>query len=452
MNSHVVAGRGVSATTPTKNHLFRACIVWGFATLFFFFDNLLQVSPSAMKPELSLAFVKDAEQFGSLSAYCLYAYGLMQIPAGIFMDRFGPRRILTMAAIFCSLGSFLFGIAGVLWEAKMGRVMIGIGASFALVGCLKLANHWFSSGRFALMTGLTVTIGYLGAVFSLSMVSKIVELFGWRDCMTFAGGLGFFISFLLWTFIRDYPKDYLKLKNHSDAKIEVQTESQKSSSFIAMKEMLRGLWEVFQHKQTWVAALFAGLMFVPTLAFGGLWGIPFLVEAHGFDRAAAGQCVSLIYVGWVVGSPCWGFFSDYLKRRNLPMMIASIITLIVCLAIIYIHPLSLTALSLLLFSLGFFSSGFILAFAVVQESNPDRIAGTAIGFTNALNTLWGALAQPIIGIILDMNAAVSIDQSTGERIFSLMEYQHALIALPVSLILSFILLLFLKETNCRPKV
>lgn len=420
-----------------KNPLFRACFIWGFATLFYFYDNLLQVSPSAMKPELFLAFVKDAEAFGSLSAYCLYAYGLMQIPAGVFMDRFGPRRVLTIAAIFCSLGSFLFGIADVLWQAKMGRVMIGIGASFALVGCLKLAHHWFSSHRFALMTGLTVTMGFLGAVFSLSMVSKIVELFGWRDCMQFAGGLGFFISFLLWIFIRDYPEHKKDIVGN-----EAPTNA---------CDMLKGLWQVFQHKQTWVAALFAGLMFVPTLAFGGLWGIPFLVEAHGFDRATAGQCISLIYVGWVFGSPCWGFISDYLKRRNLPMMIASIATFFVCLAVIYIHPLSLTALSVLLFCLGFFSSGFILAFAVVQESNPDHIAGTAIGFTNALNTLWGALAQPIIGHILDMNAAVMVDETTGERVFSLMQYQHALMALPIALVLSFILLLFLKETFCEQR-
>ena len=416
-----------------KKSVFKACVIWGFATLFYFYDNLLQVSPSAMKPELSLVFVRDAEQFGSLSAYCLYAYGLMQIPAGILIDRFGPRKLLTIACLFCSLGSLWFGLAIGLWEAKAARAMIGIGAAFALVGCLRLANNWFSSKRFALMTGLTVTVGFLGAAFSLSMVHNIVEYLGWRESMRFGGFFGLGLSVMLWWIIRDRDKTVVQ-----EANTNVENFS----------DMCQGLMHVLRHQQTWIAALYAGLMFVPTLAFGGLWGIPFLVEAHGFDRATAGMCISLIYVGWVFGSPSWGLLSDYLKRRNRPMKIATVMTLLNCVILIYCHPLPLPVLNALLFCLGFFSSGFILAFTVVQESNPQKIAGTAIGFTNALNTLWGALAQPMIGCLLDLNSP-AIDLNTGEKIFSLSHYQHALMTLPIALVISLILLLFLKEMHCK---
>jgi len=427
-----------------KSGVLRACFIWGFATLFYFYDNLLQVSPSAMKPELSLAFVRDAEQFGSLSAYCLYAYGFMQIPAGILMDRFGPRRLLTLACLFCSVGSLLFGLAEGLWEAKSARAMIGVGAAFALVGCLRLARNWFSSKSFALITGLTVTVGFLGAAFSLSMVNKIVECVGWRESMRLGGLIGLVLSLVLWLVIRD--------KRGSEKNSEKNNALSHSNTAAVenLSDMWQGLMQVLRHQQTWIAALYAGLMFVPTLAFGGLWGIPFLVEAHGFDRATAGMCISLIYVGWVVGSPSWGLLSDYLKRRNLPMKIATIMTLGNCILLLYCHPLPLPVLSILLFCLGLFSSGFILAFTVVQESNPARIAGTAIGFTNALNTLWGALAQPMIGCILDLNSPV-LDLETGEKIFSLAHYQHALLTLPIALALSFCLLLFLKETHCQTK-
>ncbi len=421
-----------------KSYILRASLIWGLATLFYFYDNLLQVSPSAMKPELSLAFVGDAEQFGSLSAYCLYAYGLMQIPAGLLMDRFGPRRILTLACIFCSFGSLIFGVAATLWEAKFGRIMIGVGASFALVGCLKIAHYWFPANRFAMMTGLTVAVGFLGAVFGLSTVNKVVEIFGWRESMRLGGWVGILISVFLWSVIRD--KASAKLEDNTQSDITAVEEIPQSG-----KEVLQGLLQVLRHKQTWIAALYAGLMFVPTLAFGGLWGIPFLVEAHGFDRQSAGMCISLIYVGWVFGGPIWGYVSDYLQKRILPMFIATLCTFCICLMVIYMQQLSVQLLGTLLFCLGFFSSGFILAFAVVQESNPPRVAGTAIGFTNALNTLWGAMAQPFIGMILDMNVSSTVGNA-GERVFSLVEYQYALTTLPVALFLSFCLLLFLKDT------
>lgn len=421
--------------------LLRACLVWTLAALFYFYDNLLQVSPSAMKPELSLAFAREAEQFGSLSAYCLYAYGLMQIPAGLLMDRFGLRRLFTLASAFCAGGGLIFGLATTLWEAKFGRVLIGIGASFAWIGCLKTVGIWFPANRFAFMTGLTVTIGFLGAVFGLSTVSQAVGFFGWRESMQWGGALGLLLSLLLWLALKDKARQTTFV--NQEGRSEVLEEPKQTT-----KTVLQGLHLIIKDKQTWIAALYAGLMFVPTLAFGGLWGIPFLVEAHGFDRDTAGLCTSLIYIGWVIGSPFWGFVSDYLKRRNLPMWIASAGTLVFCFALIYLNHLSQQTLSVLLFGLGFCSSGLILAFAVVQESNAPQHAGTAIGFTNALNTFWGAIAQPIIGKILDLSAGAPTIND-GERVFSLVEYQKALIALPIALMLSIGLLFLLKETFCQ---
>ncbi|MBP6104523.1 MAG: MFS transporter [Gammaproteobacteria bacterium] len=419
----------------------RASLVWGLAALFYFYDNLLQVSPSAMKPELSLIFAREAEQFGSLSAYCLYAYGLMQIPAGLLMDRFGPKRLLTLASLLCGLGSLVFGLALTLWQAKFGRVLIGMGAAFALVGCLNIASLWFSAKRFAFMTGLTVTVGFLGAVFGLSTVSKIVAWCDWRHSMYYGGAVGLLLALLLWTMMPNAPREIT-------LKVAGFRFSTAKSFARVLLAFYRGLKQVCRQAQTWIAALYAGLMFVPTLAFGGLWGIPFLVEAHGFDRETAGLCVSFIYIGWVFGAPFWGWISDYYQRRKPPMMVATLLTLFLCIAIIYLQGLSLSLLAVLLFFLGFCSSGFIIAFAVVRETNTPEVAGTAIGFTNALNTLWGALAQPLIGKFLDMGTDPII-AANGEHIFSLVAYQQAFIALPVALVISIILLMFVKETFCK---
>lgn len=133
----------VVALPVSKVSFISACIMWALAAIFYFYDYLLQVSPSAMKPELMLSLAKHAEDFGSLSAYCLYAYGLMQIPAGVLLDKYGPRRIITIASCLCAIGSLVFAASTTLWHAKVGRLLIGAGAGFALLTCLKIACQWF---------------------------------------------------------------------------------------------------------------------------------------------------------------------------------------------------------------------------------------------------------------------------------------------------------------------
>lgn len=424
-----------------QKSLLHAVLIWGLVAVFYFYDNLLQVSPSAMKPELTLAFTKEAEQFGSLSAYCLYAYGLMQIPAGILLDKFGSRKIITIACALCTLGSFLFGDATTLWQAKIGRIFIGAGAAFALLCCLKVISVWFPRNRYALMTGLTVTVGYLGGAFGLAFVSKVVESFGWRESMQLFAGFGVILCFLLWGIVKESKSKNDPDKTTADSAYNAEAATRSTNT------VWQDLKSILKSKQTWIAALFAGLMFVPTLAFGGLWGIPFFVEAHEFDRNTAGICASMMYLGWVFGGSFWGFVSDYLGRRNLPMIVGNIITFIITVVIIYVDHLPVPVLKGLLFGLGFFSSSFLIAFAVVAESNASNLAATASGFTNALNTLWGALAQPFIGFLLDCTSRVP--SSVGEvTSFSLIQYQKAFITLPSCVLLSLIILMFLKETYC----
>ena len=408
--------------------------IWGLATLFYFYDNLLNVSPSVMKPELAAEFVKSAADLGALSSCYLWAYGLMQIPAGILMDKVGPRKVFCVAGILCAIGSFAFGSAESLALAKWGRIFIGVGASFAVVGCTKIASVWFSPRRFALFIGLMISVGFCGYIFGLSFVTQIVSLVGWRTAMLWGAGAGASFAVLLFLVVRDKPRVPIFVPQ-----------------VIKEEGLLVGLKEVASCPQAWVAAFYAGLMFVPTLAFGALWGTPFLVEAHGFSREAAGQLISLIFVGWAIGGPIYGWVSDHMGKRNPAMIFANITTLLVTIAIIYVTNAPLWLTKVLMFSLGFFSSGFVIAFAVMREKNRPEIAGTAVGFMNMLNTFGGAFFQYLIGKILDVTASDVIVTTQGDKIFSLGDYQTALISIIVCLAVSLIIVLFVEETYCKPK-
>ena len=407
----------------------RAWFMWFLGASFYFYQFFLQVSVGHLKPELSQAFNVNAEQFGSVMACFLYVYGVMQIPVGLLVDRFGPRRLLTVAVIFCALGSYMFSIADHLWAAYMARVFMGLGASFAVVCTLSISSMWFSSKRFALLVGLMVTVGMLGAAFASEKIASLVETYPWRDVFAYTAYVGIILAVMTYAFLRD--------RDISDRK---RNDLEKNAGLI------EGFKYIIGHKQIWLISIYAGLMYLPIASFGELWSGPFLTDGHGLDRDTAGSITKFIFIGFAVGGPLYGYVSDTVKRRNLPMYFAAITTMLALLGVIYSEP-NILLLKVLWFAVGFFCSGFIVGLAAIRESTPIIVASTAIGFFNIINTLGGAILQPIIGSILDSQGGSLTN--TGEKIFSLLEYQKVLVLLPAFLIVSFIILMFVKETHCK---
>lgn len=421
----------------SKSIFWHGFLIWLMATIFYFYDNFLNVSTGAMKPELATVFAKSASDLGILSSCYLWAYGLLQIPAGILMDKFGPRKVLTFAGICCALGALFFAFAQTLMVAIAGRLFIGCGAAFAIIGCTKIASVWFSPRRFAFFVGLMVSIGYTGSSLGTARIGWIVSQIHWRTAMHWIAAIGFLVAFLLWLVVRDKPPVSVFV-------CEKKAQAQKEES------LLKGLKEVSSCRQAWIVTIFAALMYVPIMVFGGLWGSPFLVEALGFERAEAGEIISLIFLGFACGGPIFGWISDHIGRRKSPMILANIFALTILTSIIYVPNMPTWLITMLMFVLGVFSSGFIISFAVMREKNRTEIAGTSIGFINAINSFMPAFLQFFIGFLLDKVAHEPQLTGFGEKVFSITDYKLAFISLPVCLIISLIIVMFLKETYCKP--
>src|SRR5439155_27366105 len=109
-----------------------------------------------MVKELMRNFAAGAAVLGNLSAAYYYGYAGMQIPVGLLLDRFGPRRLMTAAALACAGGCVLFATGGTLAAVTTGRFLIGASAAFSLVGAMAIAGQWFPSSRFAILSGLAM--------------------------------------------------------------------------------------------------------------------------------------------------------------------------------------------------------------------------------------------------------------------------------------------------------
>ncbi|MGB6976938.1 MAG: MFS transporter [Gammaproteobacteria bacterium] len=429
------AGVSVEAAHTARGWIasFVPWLMCSVGALFYFYEYLLRVAPSVMTHELMLAYNISATALGNLAAYYYYIYTPMQLVVGVSMDRFGPRRLFTVAGVACALGSYLFAATPHLWVAQIGRFLVGFGSAFAFVGVMKLATIWLPPQKFALVSGLTTTLGTVGGIVGNLLLTKWVAAHGWRSTSFITVIAGLVLTVFMFLTLRDGGKYQHRLDV-----------SHQESSF---KSVFIGLFKIIRNPQIWVTGAIGCMMYIPTSAFAELWGNPYLQEVHHFSPQAAAQAISMIFLGWAIGGPLMGWLSDRIYQRRLPMTIGSAFAALLLAVVLYVPGVSAHAIYVIFFVFGFFSSAQVIVFAVGREISPLRSAGTAIALTNMFVMIGGVLFQPLIGKVLDM--FWSGQMANGVRLYSSSNFQLALSILPLGLLLTVVISFFLRETHCR---
>src|SRR5262249_7830823 len=138
--------------------------VWGVAAIFYLSGFYQRVSPAVMVSELMRSFGIGAKDLGNLSAFYFYTYVAMQIPVGLLIDSWGARKLLILGSISAALGTLLFGATENFAMACAGRAIVGGATAVGWLVLLKLATHWFPTRRFAMLSGLGLFFGNIGAL------------------------------------------------------------------------------------------------------------------------------------------------------------------------------------------------------------------------------------------------------------------------------------------------
>jgi len=407
--------------------------VWSGGAIFFCYVFFQRMAPSVMVGDIMRDFGIGGAVLGNLSAFYFYAYASLQLPVGVTIDRFGPRRVLTAAAVLCGAGSLMFALATTIGVAYIGRLLVGAGAAFALIGTLKLGTVWFPSERFALVTGLTTTLGSVGAIAGQAPLAAVIEVFGWRTTMVAAAGVAVAIGALIWMVARDQRDD---------------AASRVTATLEARPRVFRGIGGVLATPHNWAMPLVMASITVPLLAFAGLWGVPFLMEAYGLERPAAAATTSIFLIGHGIGSAPMGWLSDRIRRRKLPTLIGVVGTIGTIAAVIFVPDLPLLAAQVLLFVGGLASGANPIAFAFTREHNPPERAATAMGFINLVNMAITAAFQPLLGWLLDLGWDGRLIE--GARIYSVATYRTAFLSMVALGIVGIVAALLVRETHCRP--
>jgi sugar phosphate permease len=426
----------------TRKSMLFAWLICGIGALFYAYEYFLRITPSVMEPALRSHFNLSALGFGVFSSFYYYSYVPMQLPVGVLMDRWGPRRLLTLACAVSVLGMWCFAATDLVSLASAGRFLTGFGSAFAFVGVLKLATIWLPEDRLALVAGLATALGTLGAMLGDNLLGAMVNQMGWKSAVNLTALFGVGLLVVIWVGIHDKQQS-------------LETDGGTVNSF---GKIWFDLKLILQNKQIWINGAYGCLVYLPTTVFAELWGIPYLVHAYGLDLSAAEFSNSIIFMGCMVGAPFWGYLSDRIKQRKLPMRIGAFSAGILMMVILYWPGLDKYYLYFLMFVLGFFYSAQAIVFAVGRELSPKEAGGTAIAMTNMCVMLGAIFLQPLVGRILDWCVQVRhhgelamrlLSEDEIKHLYTAADYQLAMAVIPVGIFIAGILTFFLKETHAH---
>jgi len=414
-----------SERSTNRRHLIFGSLICIIGALFYCYEFVLRIIPGALQSELSAAFGHiSASAFGELSAFYYFAYSPMQMPVGMLMDRYGPRRLLSFACLCCTIGSFMFSYSSSMAIAGSGRFLVGFGSSFAFVGVLSLAMQWLPRRYFSLVAGLITTLGMLGLVYGEVKITQMAETLGLPYVLSMMVWIGLILTIFIFLLVRDGTSGQ-------------GTKKQPLPAFF------RNVLKVLVSPQVWLIGFVGACLYASLSVFGELWGKSYLEHAHHLTKVEAAKAISFMFLGWAVGAPIAGYLSDLTGRRVLPLVVGAIFAFICISIILYCPGLSYAVLCTLLFLYGVFSGTELIVFIMAKENSGAELSGTVFAATNMIVTLGGVIFQPMVGRLLDTFGDSGL--VNGEHIYTVIDYQVALSILPLLLLLVMIAAFFLKD-------
>jgi predicted MFS family arabinose efflux permease len=325
------------------------------------------------RTSLGITALAAQERFGAgataLSSFAILQLGVylvMQIPAGIMADRFGPRRMLVAALLCMAAGESLFAVATSMPPAVLGRALVGLGDAFTFINVIRLAASWFPRRRFALMTALTAMTGAVGQVGGTVPLSAALRVWGWTPAFLATAVLSVVLAAGVWWWIRDHPETSLE---RSTTRTPILPELRAA---LAQRGTRTALWAHF--------TLMSAFMMLATL-----WGYPYLVRGLGMTPGAARLTLTLTAAAPLAVAPALGWLAGRRPALRGPLVLA----IAAVLAVAWIAavtwpggalPAPLAVVLVLVSAVG--SAASMLAFDLARDANPPDRGGLATGIVN----------------------------------------------------------------------
>jgi len=372
----------------------RALVIWATAVAVYLLAVFNRTS-------LGVAGLQAAERFhvgpaalGVFTVLQVGVYAIMQIPTGLLVDRFGPRRVLVVAALAMGAGQLLFALAPSYSIAVLARGVLGFGDAMTFISVLRLVAAHFSSRRYASIASLTAAMGSIGNLAATVPLTLLLSHAGWVATFAVTGSVTMLYAVVVGLRVRDTP-------------VGMPAHRSSATTLRALLAQVRETWRTPGTRLGfWVHF---STMFAPAV-LGLLWGFPYLVRAQGMSESAAGAVLSLLVIVAGVTGPIIGETITRKPEWRVPMVAAFLAVSVGVWAVLLGWPGGVVPVPLVIVAFSFVALGGPLsgiAFAIARDYNPLSRMGTATGVVNVGGFAAITVTTLSIGLLLGSDAAAA---------------------------------------------
>lgn len=350
--------------------------VWIIASVFYAYQYILRVMPNIMLSDIMQQFGINAATFGQFSGVYYIGYSLMHLPIGIMLDRFGPKKVMTCCILFTVIGMMPLLFAEHWVYPIVGRFLIGLGSSAAILGVFKIIRMTFSAERFPRFLSLSVMIGLIGAIYGGGPVSYLRDTFGYHFVIQLMAIAGVILASITYWIIPDVKST-------------------------AERTVISDIKEVLTNKKVVWSCIFAGLMVGPLEGFADVWGTEFLKQVYGFEGTLAASMPSMIFIGMCFGSPVLSFIADKVGSY-VAVIVAAGIVMAICFAFLLFWHLPTGVMTFNFIIVGVCCAYQILAIYKASTYVREQVVGLTTAVANMIIMIFGYAFHSVIGGVINI--------------------------------------------------
>ena len=372
-----------TAFAPAIRPSDRAYLAWTAVAIAYAIAFLQRVSPQSITSNFMADFNTDAAGVAMLASSYFWGYTLMQIPAGLLVDRYGVKRVVLFSMTASSLGSAAFALAPNLLDVFAARLIVACGDALVFTALLKLVALSFRDERFGIMSGISQVSGYVGGVLATTPLAAAVSGFGWRACFVFIACVG--------------------IANLAFASLVLKPDPAAHSTK-TLRGVLAATGKSLAQLPNWGCAMSFASHFAVVTTLSGVWGIPMVAHFFNMSPSAASTPLLAFMVGNALGSIFLGHVADRAAAKLDTALIGICLLRMLLIAMLLppvAHALGFLYVTAVFSALGLVAGGTV---PLVLKCTKRLYTAELIGVGASVNTtaagIFAGLSQPIIGFAM----------------------------------------------------